>query len=396
LKSQHQNLNILVFATTLGADLLSAVRYLEEQPGVRLKILLDDPDNFKKEPIYKVNPPKSELIKRSFFNIFFGIRGFKADVTLMDNRLPFRKTSPKALMLWHGFGWKGPNDVKELKWLHRDIRKNWRSAKVPNNDFRWQCFGPHDFEHRTRISGFHPENCVQLGAMSHDELRIPIDKATVQSFYPFDIINKKTILFAPTWHYGEVFAHWGNDKEILENLFEYTKEKGVNMILRFHDSFRFDEKYIANLKEFERRYDHISLKFKDQHPDNMLDLQVADILMTNYSSIVNLYYATGKPSIHIYPVKSEDEIFQWRQFTLMGMKTKSVDSVRYIWKFDPADNGGLLVRSYEELIKSIETALEEPDCCKQKSEAFLKKHMLGADGKNRERLYKYLLDFAKQ
>ena len=308
----------------------------------------------------------------------------------MDNKLPLKALSPKGFMLWHGFGWKGPNDVEEFSWVHRGIKTTWGSAQVPNPDFMWQCFGPWDFEHRTKISGFHPDNCRVLGAASHDLLRNPHPKEELQPYFPFDVVNRKTVLIAPTWHYGEVFSHWGSDKDLFEKLFQKIDKHDANVILRLHDSFRFDAEYVQFLEELSARHPNVLLKFKDRNPDNLMDLMVSDILLTNYSSIANLFYATLRPTIHIYPVKNEDEEFQWRQNTLIGVRSKTVDSVKYIWKLSPEENGGLVARNFEMLMSQLDTAFSEPDCCKQKAQDFLDQYMLGADGKNCDRIFEAL------
>ena len=136
-----------------------------------------------------------------------------------------------------------------------------------------------------------------------------------------------------------------------------------------------------------KRHPNVLLKFKDRDPDNLLDMMVSDILITNFSSIANLFYATGRPTLHIYPVKSEDEEFQWKQSTVLGMRTKKLDSVKYIWKLPPEENGGLLARDFEMLIEQLEEAFNDPECCKESSQAFLDKYMLGADGKSCERIW---------
>jgi CDP-glycerol glycerophosphotransferase (TagB/SpsB family) len=258
---------------------------------------------------------------------------------------------------------------------------------VPNKHFRWQCFGPWDFKHRTEVSGFHPANCRILGSASHDILREPIAKEKMQPYYPFDVVNKKTVLIAPTWHYGEIFSHWGRDRVLLEKLFNRIDNYDANVILRLHDSFRFDSKYIAFLEELVENHPNTYLKFKDKNPDNLLDMMVSDALITNYSSIANLYYATGRPTIHVYPVKSKDEDFLWRKHTLLGVRKKTVESVKYIWKLPPEENGGLMALNFDMLLKQVDEALTDPDCCQDKAKAFLAKYMLGADGKNRERIW---------
>jgi hypothetical protein len=385
-------MNILVKASTFGADLFWLTHYLDKQPGVSIKVLLSDPDKFLKEGIAQKFPISAELRKKSLRSYLFRPKAFKPDVTIMDNKIPIKAPSPKGFMLWHGFGWKGPNDVEEFSWLHRNIRLAWGSAMEPNPDFVWQCFGDWDFEHRTKISGFHPDNCRVLGAASHDLLRDPLPKEEVQPYYPFDIVNRKTILIAPTWHYGEVFAHWGKDKDLFEKLFQRIEDHNANVILRLHDSFRFSPEYVEFLEDLSHRHPNVLLKFKDRDPDNLMDMMASDILITNFSSIANLYYATNRPTLHIYPVKDSDEEFQWRKSTVLGMRSTKIDSVKYIWKLDPEENGGLLARNFEMLLSQLDQVIGDPDCCKEKSQAFLDKYMLGADGKSCERIWSAIQD----
>lgn len=383
-------MKILIFATTLGADLWSFAKYLDDKPDVELKIILKNKDLFLQEGIAELYPFKAELIDRKWYHRLVGVRGFKPDVTIMDNDIPARATSENGLILWHGFGWKGPNDVEEFSWVHRLIKWCWGSAKIPNKNFIWQCFGEWDFKHRTEVSGFHPENCKILGAASHDYLTRPVDLNRLQPYYPFDIVDKPTVLFAPTWHYGEVFQHWGDDKTIFKQILTHVTQQGANLILRLHDSFRFDDEYVAFLKELANKHPQVMLKFKDKNPDNILDLQASDVLITNYSSIANLFYATGKPTIHVYPVESKDESFMWRTHHVTGTREKEIDSVEYIWKLSPDENGGLMANSTRELLDQIELTLNNPDICRINARKFLNNYMLGADGNNCRRIYSAL------
>ncbi len=381
-------MNILIKASTFGADLFWLTQFLDKQPGVTIKVLLSDPERFQSEGISKLFPLKAELIKKTLMNYWFKPGSFKPDVTIMDNKIPLKAASPNGFMLWHGFGWKGPNDIEEFHWLHRSLKSAWGSAMEPNSNFIWQCFGDWDFEHRTKISGFHPENCRILGAASHDLLRKPLSKEELQPYVPFDIVNRKTVLIAPTWHYGEVFSHWGKDEELFDKLFQKIENQNANVILRLHDSYRFESYYVDFLEELSERHPNVLLKFKDRDPDNLLDMMVSDILITNFSSIANLFYATGRPTLHVYPVRSDDEEFQWKKSTVIGLRTKKLDSVKYIWKLPPSENGGLLSMNFDELLQQLDQAFSDPDCCKEKSKIFLDKYMLGADGKNCERIWK--------
>ena len=380
-------MRILVWATTFGADLLSSTRYLEAQPGVEVKVVLADPDGFRREPIAKLMPVRSELVRRRGHSHVLGVPFFRPDVTVLDNRVPLRATSRAGFVLWHGFGWKGPNDRQEFRVLHRQLARAFGDPLAPNPRFVWQCFGPWDFQHRTQISGFHPSNCRILGAASHDDLRKPFDRGLAAPHYPFDVANGKTVLFAPTWHYGEVFSHWGTDRQLLPELVRHLARRGVNLIMRLHDSFRFDAAYVRFLEGLGREHGNVLLKFKDRNPDNFLDMQVADVLLTNYSSIANLFYATLRPTVHIYPVKDADEAFLWRRQTIAGTVTKEVASARYIWKLPPESHGGLLARSPAGMIAALDRALDEPDCCRATARAFLDEHMLGADGRSCLRIH---------
>ena len=389
-------MNVLVWATTFGADLWSFTRYLDARDDCTVKVVLDDPATFQREGVAQLFPlHNTPLIKRRPWHRLWGIPGFRPDVTVMDNRVPLRASSPAGLMLWHGFGWRGPNDADgDFAWLHRAIRQAFGDARVPNPRFVWQCFGPWDFEHRTQVSGFAPENCRLIGAVSHDDLRVPLDRSLAQPFYPFDVVNRKTVLLAPTWHYGEVFAHWGRDADLFDQLLSHLERRETNIILRLHDSFRFPAPYRAFLDGLARRYPNVLMKFKDQHPDNFLDLQVADVLVTNFSSIANLFYATLRPTVHVYPVASTDEAFMNRHYTVFGIREKEVESAKFMWKLPPEENGGLLARDFDQMMAYVDRGLDEPDCCRDRAQAFLDKHMLGADGHNAERAWAALEEVA--
>ena len=390
--SDPASMRILIYATTFGADLWSFTKYLDHRPDTHVDVVMPNPDLYHKEGVAQLFPLQAGIHKRRWHHNFLSRLIYRADVTIMDNHVPFRKTSPYGLMLWHGFGWKGPNDEEEFKWLHKSLKMTWGDAKKENPRFRWQCFGPYDFEHRTKISGFAPENCRVLGAASHDDLRKPLDRSLAQPFYPFDIQNKPTVLIAPTWHYGDVLEHWGGDEILFPKLIQHIGAMGGNIILRLHDSYRFEQKYVDFLHSLEQQHDNLMLKFKDFSQDNFLDLQVSDLLITNFSSIANLFYATGRPTIHIYPVNDADESFMWKSRFLTGFRVREVESVKYIWKFPPEENGGLLATNFDMLMDQVSHALEDPDCCRERAQAFLDKHMIGADGRNCERIWNALLE----
>jgi len=378
---------ILVWATTFGADLWSLVRWLDRRDDVELRVVLDEPDVFARQPIARLYPLRCPLVRRRRWHGLVGLPGFRPHITLLDNWVPRRASSKAGFVLWHGFGWKGPNDREEFATLHRQLARCWGDPLRPNPHFRWHCFGPSDFTHRTQVSGFAAENCRIVGAASHDDLVQPFAREQVARDYPFDVVRAKTVLFAPTWHYGDVFAHWGNDRELLDAFIARVRKHGANLIFRLHDRFRFPPEYIALVEDMARRHGHVKLEFKNESPDNFVSMQVADVLVTNFSSIANLFYATRRPTIHVYPVKSEDEAFTWRTFGSKGTTTHTVASAKYVWKFPPEQNGGLLARSFADVLDQLDQALEDPECCRVRADAFLRDHMLGADGRVCERTW---------
>jgi len=58
-------------------------------------------------------------------------------------------------------------------------------------------------------------------------------------------------------------------------------------------------------------------------------------------------------------------------------------------------NGGLLARNFDQLIEQVQLALTDPDCCHQQVDQFLDEHMLGADGKNCERIWDALVELVR-
>ena len=139
-------MKILIYATTFGADLLSFTKFLSDNTQSDVRVLLSNAEIFKQEGIVDFWNINIELESSTKLSPLRGIKGFEPDITIMDNNIPLRKISGKALVLWHGYGWKGPNDEVEWKWIHRNLGLTWGSMKEPNQDIKWQCFGPVDFK----------------------------------------------------------------------------------------------------------------------------------------------------------------------------------------------------------------------------------------------------------
>ena len=392
--SESRPIRVCFWTTTFQGDVWSVVKHLAQDPGFELLVAVDDLTSYRQEPVNRFFPLTCPLIDKSDPQIRRTIKRFRPDVVVSDNLIP-PFAMPKLFILWHGFGWKGPNDVVEFAGRHRKIWWRVGSGKKPNGNFRWQCFGPFDLDHRNRVSGFARENLLDLGsAYTDDLLRLSEQTRTeYKTGYGFLFPERPVILFAPTWHYSEVLGHWGDDRTLLSDFFSWCEQRSLNLLFRLHDLYRYDEGYRQLLEELERDHPHVRFKYKNRHRDNLLDIAVADLAISNFSSILNYFYVTGRPSIHIHPVTDETK-FTWRRYKGGRLVEKEVDSPEFIWKLPLAENGGMTARSYRELRDQVVAALDEPDCCKDRAERFLSKYFTGVDGMTCNRVAEALRTFA--
>lgn len=390
-------MKVCFWTTTFQADVLALARWMCADDRFEPIVALESPTAFEKEPIQQLLPVSCPLLDRDAGDVLDRIRDFAPDVTVVDNHFPPKRLSEHLFVLWHGFGWKGPNDVKEFGAIHKAIRRlTGASSMKPNPRFLWQCFGDTDLEHRNGVSGFARENLASLGSAFTDELVAPrIDRADAKAHYPDLPEGRKVILVALTWHYGRAFAHWGDDIELFSRVLDHLRERGCCAIIRMHDRKRFEPEYLAALEDLVSGRDDAILKFKDRDRDSLLDMIVSDAMISNFSSILNYFYATGKPSIHVYPVAAGSEAFLWRTWKRGKVRTKKVPSADYVWKLPPEENGGLVARTFEDLLSAIDRAVDDPRCCEDTSRDFIDRHMAPVDGGTRERIGQAILDLAR-
>ncbi|MDX9720172.1 MAG: hypothetical protein RBU37_05465 [Myxococcota bacterium] len=388
---------VVFWSTSFQADVWSLAMYLAARPEFELKVAMHHAKRYLDEPLAKLAPPPFELLERDDSSTLKAIRAFAPHVVIVDNHFPPKKLAPALFVLWHGFGWKGPNDRKEFASVYKAIKSlTGICPSKPNPHFIWQCFGPTDLEHRHRVSGFARTNLRSLGAAMCDDLApARFTREQLLPYYPASFAQKPIALLAFTWHYGSVFAHWGEDRHLFQRLFEELRQHGYAIVVRMHDRHRYEPSYLRDLQSMAQGHDDLWLKFKDEHRDNLIDLSLAELTISNFSSILNYTYATGKPSLHVYPVASGEEAFLWRTWKNGKLRIQRVDSARYIWKLPPEANGGLLARSPDELWQQVHTAATQPDCCQQASQAFIAEHMAPTDGRARERIANEIIALAE-
>jgi len=389
---------VCFWTTTFQADILTFARYLGDHPGYDVLVVLERPGGFMEEGIQQLLPVKGRFLDRNkLYRTLLKVKLFRPHVVIVDNHLPpLLRLAPKLMVLWHGLGWKGPQDEEEFRDVHSGITRLVGGGREPNPDFLWQCYGPPDLRQRNRSSGFAMENLADLGsAFSDDIINLGAGKGFTKEdlapYYPFDVVGRPTLLLALTWHYGRALAHWGEDMELYREFFAFAGKIGANVIVRMHDRYRYEESYPRELERLVKGRPNVMLKFKNEFRDNTLDMLVSDVLISNFSAILPYFYLTGKPSIHIYPVAKGQETYAWRTIDRRGgVREREVPDMAYVWKFPPEMNGGLMVNSMDELKEAVRRSLAEPDCCRQKSEDFVKEHFTGADGHTCERIERAL------
>lgn len=378
-----ERMRVCLWATGFRGNIAALARYMSCSDMFNPIVVLDNVEAYKKEPIQKLLPVNCPIFEKEDTQTKRFLVAFRPHLTIVDNHIPPQRLSPKLVMLWHGYGWRGPQDRKEFSTLHKAIKQfSGIAGSQPNPSFKWFCAGPSEMHYRNRISGFSQKNLVETGQAFYDEIcSSDLNKNNILSFYPSSFKTKKIVLLAFTWHYGPVFTHWGDDKVLFECLLEKLDELDCAIILRMHDRLRYEKSYLQELENISTRWPHLMIKFNDTNRDNLLDILISDIAISNYSSILTYFYATGKPTIHLYPGISSKNSYVLNHTLKKGrIKKKRIKIANHRWKIPLEDNGGLTCTNFKGLLHQLNFALNNPLSCYSASKKFIEDHMAPLDG----------------
>jgi hypothetical protein len=386
-------MKICFWSTSFQADNQAFANYLCREPGVEVVVALDDPESYRREPVWEVLPFGGRLLDRRASSTLDAIEAMAPDCLIVDNHLPKRRLAPRLYVLWHGYGWR----VDDLSTMKRELSKSVGPVESPNARFRWNAFGPIDRSYRIEHSGFAPDNVVAGGSPYSDLLlpggprRVTLDPAAVQAHYRIDL-RQPTLLLGMTWHHGGALAHWGDDQALHEELAAHLQRRGANLLIRMHDRHRYDAADVARMERLADSHPNVQLKFKSSSPDSLVDLLLSSAMISNYSSFLNAYYHTGKPSLHIDPVARGSQNYR-RDWRWGRLRVKKVADPLASWKLAPDDVGGLVAHDFEQLLAGVDRALDDPECCAAASAGFNQRHVTGADGRTCERMARELHDW---
>jgi hypothetical protein len=378
---------VCFWTTTFQADNQALAHYLAQQPGFEVVVAMDRPEAYLAEPVASLLPFGGKLVDRGRRSTRKLLRALAPDVLVIDNHLPAYRIAPRVLVLWHGFGWR----CDDLSGTLRNLRAHVGEVTAPNPAFRWAAFGDWDRAYRIEHSGLAPTNVLALGSPYSDlllpgsALRSRFSREAVRGCYRIDICDRKTVTLGLTWHHGGALAHWGNDAELLQQFVEFVGERQANVLVRMHDRHRYEKQDIQRMESLQIRFEHVHVKFKSEHPDSLVDLLVTDVLVSNYSSLLNAFYFTGKPSVHIEPHDASRAEHHHRVIRRGKLVKQRIADPATLWKLGPDQVGGLCARSFPELCQAVDRALRDEHCCEQVARAFCERYITDPDGTTRER-----------
>lgn len=382
-----------IWSTSFQADTLALAIALDKDPEVELLVVTKNKASYLSEPIAKFAPLSCPIIDRDLEDHEDAVRKFNPDVLFADNHLPKYYTGFKLVYHWHGLTLK-IQSRKDKKSFFKQAQKLVGSIKKPNPKFLAHCYGEMDYDHRIKDWKIPAENCRIWGSEYSDLVQSPpYSRSDLKSYYGLDVENRKNILISFTWNYGDkAFGPLGNDEDIFNQIISTAKAHNANIIFSLHDKYRFHENILAQIDYFSGQYENTFVKFKNEHPDNLADLTVSDVMICNFSSFIVFHYFTGKPSIHIQPVDTS-------KFLLKLPKLKK-NKPSFIWRrnsktwlYSFKDNGGVMPTSSENLIELLNEALNSPNLGIGQAEKFISSKIEKPDGNSCYRMIQELKEW---
>lgn len=382
---------ICFWSTSFQADNQALATYLTGLPNVEVWVAMDDPAGYVAEPVNALLPLRARLLDRRENTTLQEVKAWSPEVLIVDNHLPSEALCERVFVLWHGFGWR----VDDLSTMRKQLRKLVGDVTVPNPRFGWQAFGAWDRNYRIEHSQLDPANVHALGSAYADVLREGSDvrsrfrREDVASHYDIDV-QRPTVLLGLSWHHGGALGHWGDDALLHERLVQHIGAAGGNVLIRMHDRHRYASEDVARMEALATKHQHVGLKFKSESPDSLIDVLLSDVMISNYSSFLNAFYYTGRPTIHIDPMAGITGAHVFRQMKRGKLRVKKVSDPLATWKLSPDDIGGLRAQSFDELLSAVDTAMGSPSSCKELSAAFIGRHVSGENGATRQRITEHL------
>lgn len=394
-------MRILLWATTLQADILALALHLDSRKDTQLLIVAENVAAYARAAIAKFRPLSGRVLERGAADTRDAVARFAADVVVFDNHLPPIGAAVRVCSMWHGLGWKARPRADIRLFLGGITRLTGCDPRRPNPRFLAQCYAEPDLRWRVESWGLAARNCRVIGMPFSDLLRSsPYRKADLVDRYRIDIGSRKTLMLSLTWHYGRIFpgtwqprmfgvSPFDDDLAFVEQVFARAADHGANVLFCMHDKKRFEPRYLEALHRLSQRFAHVEVRHKDEHPDSLADLIVSDAMVSNLSSFMTFFYHFGRPTVHICPAPGREIRFAR---TRGGAITRRPVSAQAEWMNEPQDNGGLSAFDAPSTLAAVDRALSDPHCCVERARAFIDAHVAGVDGQTCERFERALAE----
>lgn len=370
-------IRVIVWATHFQTDILALAVHLDACADVELLIVATDTAAFRREPIARALRLWARVLDRNDSRTMRRVRAFGADVAVADNHVPPKGTAPRLFYMWHGLGWKARSRL-DLATFYLQVRRlTGTDPRRVNRRFMAQCYGPVDRDWRIGDWELPRTACIETGMAFAALLRDPpYDQAALAAQYRIDVARRKTVLLSITWHTGGIFAG-SNDGRFVQDLLSAVRGRGADLLICLHDRHRYPAPLIAQLEALASTEPGCELRFKSDHPDNLCDLLVADVMVSNLSSFLAYFYVLGRPAIHIVP----DPAAPIERVTMLFSRFRLRRRVRTeaAWMIDPADTGGPRASDAQATIAATLAALDDPAPGAAAAKAWLERHVPSLD-----------------
>lgn len=345
-----------------------------------LKYIYDALDDNKCEKVISLKKDRKEKRKlKEKFKLLYYLATSRYilldDYSRMISIMKVRKEQ-EICQLWHGagafkkFGYSRQD--KKNTWKNKIVgHRNYTKAVVTANKIRWcyaEGFG-------MDIEGVKATGMARTDVF-FDKKYIKHKKEELYQEYPF-LKNKKVILFAPTYRGISLEqSYYDYEKLDVATIYKKFANKDYVFLFKWHPGLYYQMKAQEINPYSLENYQDFFYDFSELRDINEL-LLVADILITDYSSVIFDYALLNKPVI--YFVYDYEEYQQDRGLYF--------DFDDYIY--------GEVAKTSDELI----TAIEKSGLMEGKREKFMDKFMSACDGnatkKTCEWLFEDNLDFIK-